>query len=126
MRYIVAYYNGKMLELNSETFDEYAAQQLAEIQTADSIITVHWIPRRKEILCSYENRYYRGQNEEIGITLATLMGCSADTLVPSELKVFEGSQYEYGTETQLRDLLQCEWSDYACDKMAFRCYLFKA
>jgi hypothetical protein len=115
-----------MLELNSETFSEYAAQEVAEIQTGNGVMTVHWIPRRKEILCSYGNRYYRGQNEQIGDTLATLMGCSADTLVPSELKVFEGVKYEYGTETQLRDLLGCEWSDYACDKMAFRCYMFKA
>jgi hypothetical protein len=115
-----------MLELNSETFSEYAAQQLAEIQTGDGLITVHWIPRRKEILCSYGGRFYRGQNEQIGDTLATLMDCSGDTLVPSELKVFEGVKYEYGTETQLRDLLGCEWSDYACDKMAFRCYMFKA
>ena len=121
----MAYYNGKMLELNSETFDEYAAQQLAEIQTGEGVITVHWIPRRKEILCSYGGRYYRGQNEPIGETLATLMGCTAETLVPSELKVFEGQKYEYGTETQLRDLLECEWSDYAYDKMAFRCYMFK-
>jgi hypothetical protein len=114
-----------MLELNSETFSEYASQQLAEIQTGEGVITIHWISRRKEILCSYGGRYYRGQNEEIGATLATLMGCSGDTLVPSELKVFEGVKYEYGTETQLRDLLACEWSDYACDKMAFRCYLMK-
>jgi len=114
-----------MLELNSETFSEYASQQLAEIQTGEGVITVHWISRRKEILCSYGGRYYRGQNEEIGATLATLMGCSGDTLVPSELKVFEGVKYEYGTETQLRDLLACEWSDYACDKMAFRCYMLK-
>jgi hypothetical protein len=114
-----------MLELNSETFGEYAAQQLAEVQTNSGTITVHWIPRRKEILCSYGGRYYRGQNEQIGETLAVLMGCSGNTLVPSELKVFEGVKYEYGTETQLRDLLQCEWSDYACDKMAFRCYMFK-
>jgi hypothetical protein len=114
-----------MLELNSETFSEYAAHQLAEIQTGEGVITVHWISRRKEILCSYGGRYYRGQNEQIGATLATLMGCSGDTLVPSELKVFEGVKYEYGTELQLRDLLACEWSDYACDKMAFRCYLLK-
>jgi len=114
-----------MLELDSETFGEYAAQQLAEVQTNSGTITVHWIPRRKEILCSYGGRYYRGQNEQIGTTLAKLMGCSEDTLVPSELKVFEGVKYEYGTETQLRDLLGCEWSDYACDKMAFRCYLMR-
>jgi len=115
-----------MLELDSETYGEYAAQQLAEVQTNSGTITVHWIPRRKEILCSYGGRYYRGQNEQIGKTLGTLMGCTAETLVPSDLKVFEGVKYEYSTEKQLRDLLECEWSDYAFDRMAFRCYLIKA
>jgi len=114
-----------MFELDSEAFGEYAAQELAEVQTSGGTITVHWIPRRKEILCSYGGRYYRGQNEPIGETLATLMGCTVDLLVPSELRVFEGTKYEYSTEKQLKDLLICEWSDYAYDKMAFRCYLIK-
>jgi hypothetical protein len=54
------------------------------------------------------------------------MNCSSDVLVPSELKVYEGMEYEYGTERQLKDLLECEWSDYAYDKMAFQCYMFRA
>jgi len=117
-----------MLELDMNTYDEYATQTLACIETADGAIIVNWIPRRKEILCSYGGRYYRGQNEDIGSTLATLMNCSKNVLVPSDLHVSEGTpgKFDYGTEKQLSDLLQCEWSDYACDLMAFRCYIMKA
>jgi hypothetical protein len=116
-----------MLELNSETFSEYAAKHLAQINTGEGVIEISWIARRKEILCKYQGRYYRGQNEQIGTTVATLMNCSSDVLVPSELMVYEeGTGYEYGTERQLKDLLECEWSDYACDKMAFICFMFMA
>jgi hypothetical protein len=113
-----------MLELNSETFGEYAAQQLAEIQTGEGVIMVHWIPRRKEILCSYGGRYYRGQNEEIGATLATVLNQARDTLVPSDLKIFDTlGKFQQATDKALRDLLTCEWSDYACDKLAFQCHV---
>jgi len=116
-----------MLEINSHSYSEYAAKHLAQINTGEGVIEISWIARRKEILCKYQGRYYRGQNEQIGTTVATLMNCSSDVLVPSELKVYEGGTgYEYGTERQLKDLLECEWSDYAYDKMAFQCYMFRA
>jgi hypothetical protein len=115
-----------MLELDMDTYDACATQTLACIKTSQGAIIVNWIPRQKEIICSYGGRYYRGQNEEIGSTIAALMNCNRELLIPSDLQVSEGTsgKFEQGTEKQLSDLLQCEWSDYACDYMEFRCYMY--
>jgi len=114
-----------MIELDNDTYDDYAVHAIANIDTPSGPLLVNWIPRRKEILCSYGGRFYRGQNESIGATIATLLECSVNVLVPSDLKVSESrGVFVVSTEKQLSDLLECEWSDYACDKMAFTCYMY--
>jgi hypothetical protein len=55
---------------------------VAQITTAQGLVTVDWFREMKDILVTFQNRYYRGQNEEIGDTLATVLNLPRETLVP--------------------------------------------
>ena len=112
-----------MIELS--TFDPrfYTIQQVAQIQTDRGILAVDWLQESRKIVCRFQNQIYEGQNEEIGATLAYLLGPVA-TLVPSELKIFEGGEMTYGTPKMLADLFGCEWSDYAYDRLSFQCSVY--
>jgi len=113
-----------MIEIFNFTHDDYAFEQLAQITTDRGLLVVEWLSETKEILVSFQSRYFRGQNEEIGQTLASLLNRGQDTLVPSELKIFDmPGKFQYGTNKELQDLFHCEWSDYACDKLAFQCHV---
>jgi len=113
-----------MIEIFNFSHDDYIFEQLAQITTGQGLLVVEWLPETKEILMTFQNRYYRGQNEEIGQTLGTLLKCIRETLVPSDLKIYDGpGEFKEGTDKELGDLLTCEWSDYACDKLLFQCHV---
>jgi hypothetical protein len=113
-----------MIEIYNFSHDDYVFEQVAQITTAQGLVTVDWFQETKEILISFQNRYYRGQNEEIGATLATLLNRIRESLVPSDLQIYDvPGRVQQGTDKELRDLLNCEWSDYSCDKLAFQCHV---
>jgi len=114
-----------MIQLFTYSHGDFESEQLAQITTAEGNLIVDWIPSSKETLLMYKSEVWKGQNEEIGITLARLLHVPQERLVPSDLRIFEShSAPVQGTEKMLSDLLTCEWSDYACDKMAFQCHLY--
>jgi hypothetical protein len=105
--------------------EDYQAFQLAQIQTDHGLLTVDWIPEGRRIACHFEGRNWIGQDETIGTTLEVFLGKNQTFLIPSELKIFDTpGKFTYATEKELKDLFKCEWSDYACDKLAFQCYVF--
>ena len=114
----------RMIEIYNFAHEDYVFEQLAQITTNQGLIVVEWRSETKEILVSFQSRYYRGQNEEIGHTLATLLSRPRETLVPSDLKIYDvPGRFQQGTDKELRDLFSCEWSDYSCDKLAFQCHV---
>jgi hypothetical protein len=113
-----------MIEIYNFSHEDYDYEQVAQITTAQGLVTVDWFREMKDILVTFQNRYYRGQNEEIGATLATVLNRPRETLVPSDLKIYDvPGRFQQGTDKELRDLLACEWSDYSCDKLAFQCHI---
>jgi hypothetical protein len=111
--------------VNNYTPDHYQAFQLAQIQTDHGILAVDWIPEGRRIACQYEGRTWIGQDESIGTTLECFLGKNQTLLIPSELKIFDTpGKFTYGTDKELKDLFLCEWSDYACDKLAFQCSVY--
>ena len=113
-----------MIEIFNFSHEDYDYEQVAQITTTQGLVTIDWFREIKEILVTFQNRYYRGQNEEIGSTLATVLNRARDTLVPSDLKIFDTpGKFQQGTDKELRDLFSCEWSDYASDKLAFQCHV---
>jgi len=116
-----------MIEIFNFTHADYATIQIAQITTDQGLLDVEWLPETKEIIVTFQNRYYKGQNEEIGHTLATLLNCERDTLIPSGLKIFDiPGKFQQGTHKELQDLFRCEWSDYSCDRLAFQCHVISA
>jgi len=107
--------------------DTYQAMQLAQIQTAHGLLVVDWIPEGRQIACHFEGRHWIGPDETIGTTLESFLGRNQTYLVPSELRIFDSpGKFTYGTDKELKDLFGCEWSDYACDKLAFQCAVYDA
>jgi hypothetical protein len=115
--------NRQMIELSNYDPRLYTIQQVAQIQTDRGVLTVDWLQESRKIVCQFQNQIYEGQNEEIGATLAHLLG-PLNTLVPSELRIFEGKEMTYGTPKMLADLFGCEWSDYAYDRLRFQCSVY--
>jgi len=114
----------RMIQLFTYTHGDFEFEQLAQITTTEGTLIVDWIPSSKETLVTYRGQVWKGQNEEIGSTLARLLEVDRVRLVPSDLRIFEShSPSVQGTQKMLKDLLDCEWSDYACDKMAFQCHV---
>ena len=113
-----------MIEIFNFSHEDYICEQVAQITTAQGLVTVDWFCETKEILVTFRNRYYRGQNEEIGQTLATVLNRIRESLVPSDLTIYDSpGRVQQATDKELRDLLTCEWSDYSCDKLAFQCHV---
>jgi hypothetical protein len=113
-----------MIEIYNFSHADYVFEQLAQITTEQGLIVVEWLPETKEILVTFQSRYYRAQNEEIGQTLATLLNRGREILVPSDLKIYNvPGKFQQGTNKELQDLFRCEWSDYSCDKLAFQCHV---
>jgi hypothetical protein len=112
-----------MIEVSTIDPRLYTIWQVAQIQTDRGLLTVDWLQEERQILCQFQNQTFKGQNEEIGSTLAHFLGPTS-VLVPSELKIFEGKQMTYGTPKMLVDLFTCEWSDYAYDRLAFQCSVY--
>jgi len=112
-----------MIELINFDPSTHHIQQVAQIQTDRGILTVDWMGGSREIICHFQDLTYKGQNEEIGTTLARFLGPLA-TLVPSDLRIFEGREVTSGTPKMLNDLFGCEWSDYAYDYLAFQCSVY--
>jgi hypothetical protein len=116
-----------MIEIYNFSHEDYVFEQLAQITTDQGLLAVEWLSETKEILVTFQSHYFRGQNEEIGATLATLLNRPRDSLVPSDLKIYDlPGRAQQGTNKELQDLLSCEWSDYSCDKLAFQCHVVSA
>jgi hypothetical protein len=102
--------------------EDYQIQQLAQIETDHGALIVDWVPEGRRIICHFEGRIWIGQDETIGTTLECFLGKNQTLLVPSNLLILEslGSIFISATEKELNDLFQCEWSDYACDRLMFQ------
>jgi hypothetical protein len=114
-----------MIEIENFKLDDYVFEQLAQITTAQGLVVVEWLPGSKETLVTFQGRHYKGQNEEIGVTLARLLAVNQCYLLPSDLKIYDmPGTFTVGTDKELKDLFTCEWSDYSCDKLVFQCHIY--
>jgi hypothetical protein len=97
-------------------------QQLAQIQLPKGLLDVDWNPYTKTIYYTYNGKGYTGQDEEIGVTIQRCLGFPASDLYISDLHYFEHPGHAIAAPPEMqRDLLICNWSDYAIDNMAFQC-----
>ena len=97
-------------------------QQLAQLSTPEGIFDISWMPKTEQIVIRHGNDWYIQPNGRIDESLSTLICCSTYDLHAGGLFLFD-RDYRNGKaadDSMERGLLDCEWSDYAHDKMVFQ------
>jgi len=97
-------------------------QQLAQFTTPEGVFAVSWMPKTEQVVIQHGNDWYIQPNARIEESLSTLICCKTHDLHANGLFLFD-RDYRNGKAADKymeRGLLDCEWSDYAHDKMVFQ------
>ena len=100
-------------------------QQLAQITTPDGVVDVQWMKQTSQVILRIDNEWYIQPNGRIDESISTLMAYNPLDMRASGLFLFDRT-YAHGVsaaEDLEEKLLECEWSDYAHDKMVFQAKL---
>ena len=100
-----------------------SVDQLAQIHLAntDEIISVYWYSETRQIVLNREDDWYIQPNGSVLRSLAALLHCEPHHLVAESLFFFETPGHGVAVDRQLSlALYNCEWSDYACDKISIQ------
>lgn len=100
-------------------------EQLAQIRVpGNKVLCVYWMRSARQAICNYEDEWYVQSDQNIltGIARAIKYEKSVDQLAVDDLIVFESTDRGYSANPDMvHDFRECEWSDYACDRIAFQC-----
>jgi len=80
------------------------------------------MPKTEQVVIQHGDNWYIQPNARISESLSTLIGCQTYDLHAGGLFLFD-RDYRNGKaadEAMEQGLLECEWSDYAHDKMVFQ------
>jgi hypothetical protein len=80
------------------------------------------MPKTEQVVIQHGNDWYIQPNARIEESLSALICCNAHDLHANGLFLFD-RDYRHGKaadEDMEKGLLECEWSDYAHDKMVFQ------
>jgi len=100
-------------------------EQLAQIKGPHDLLEIYWMPKTKQIIAWDGLGWWIQPNGLISHSLAVLMDCREWSIITEEIHLFD-RDYKNGErapEDMERKFLECEWSDYACDKMRFQAFL---
>jgi hypothetical protein len=102
-------------------------EQLAQVRLpGNKHLCVYWIRNTRQAVCNYENEWYIQSDQNIltGIARVIKYDKNIDRLHVDNLIISEiaGRGY-HASEDMVHDFRDCEWSDYACDRIAFQCTL---
>lgn len=100
-------------------------EQLAQIVVPDNkLLVVYWMRGERQAVCNYENEWYIQSDQNIltGIARVIKYEKSVNKLQVDDLNVIEivGQGYPANAD-MVHDFRECEWSDYASDRIAFQC-----
>jgi len=97
-------------------------QQLAQFSTPEGLFEVFWVPNMDQVVVRYGTAWYIQPNARIADSLSALICCRDYDIQVTDMFLFD-RDYSQGKEAEqemMDKLLDCEWSDYACDKMVFQ------
>ena len=98
-----------------------ALQQLAQILYRDEVLTVFWLNNTRQVVLERAGAWHIQPNGSVTRSLAALLQCAPHHLVASSLFFFETPGHGVAVDTRLSlAFYSCEWSDYACDKIALQ------
>lgn len=100
-------------------------EQLAQIRLPNNTyLCVYWMRNERQAVCNYENEWYIQSDQNIltGIARVIKYDKCIDQLQVDDLTVVEVAGQGYRANADMvHDFRECEWSDYACDRIAFQC-----
>ena len=102
--------------MNTYTF------HIATIRTHSGPLDVYWSFELRSIRYVCGTFRFNRPNQDIRTSLAALFGCAPDWLETRSLMLTEGTTTTFfgNHHSMARELLDCEWSDYAMDLMSFQ------
>jgi len=90
--------------------------QLAQIGTKSCTLEVCWRKETKQVVIKTPGGWFIQPNGSVTVSLAALLGCSANQVVVRNLKLYEGGWTDQMADAETNvHFYECEWSDYAND-----------
>lgn len=103
-------------------------EQLAQIIVPSGrVLAVYWRRSTRQAVCDYDGRWFIQSDQNIMNGVARIIGYEKpiDTLAMDGLFIFETVGHGFAADDDLvKNFRECEWSDYASDRMAFQCRLY--
>lgn len=97
-------------------------EQLAQFRTPYGAFEVCWLSKSKQVVIHNGKDWWIQPNGLISKSLASILDCNELNLQLTDLILFD-RDYKSGDrapEELENKFFDCEWSDYACDKMVFQ------
>ncbi len=102
-------------------------KQLAQITTPDGILEAFWMPDQRNVVVEYSGAWYLLPDCNIVESIGEIVAIKASKINLESLTLFEGcfphSVVTAGDDQDCNHFYDCDWSDYACDHMAFQANL---
>ena len=99
------------------------AQQIAQIIVGDDLIYTYWLRETRQVLVHVYNTdtWYIQPDAKIVKSLATILECDENNIETDDLFLFEKQGHgKPATAQEAWDFYECEWSDYASDKIGIQ------
>jgi hypothetical protein len=97
-------------------------QQMAQITTPDGVVDVHWVKKTSQVVIHFNDEWHIQPNGRIDESIGNYLGYNVLDMKVSSMFLFD-REFKNGKsapEDMQKQLLGCEWSDYALDKMVFQ------
>jgi len=111
------------IEIPTPNIPSTHLNSLAQIRTPTEYIEVFWWPEKRKPVFCIGGQWYIQPDANIRASIASLMGWEERAIQFRELFLFERASYHHGhaaSAADERNFLECDWSDYAVDLMAFQ------
>jgi len=111
------------IEIPTPNISALTFNRLAQIRTSTEYIEVFWWPEKRKVVFCINGLWYIQPDGNIRKSVASLLGWEERTVSFQELFIFEGASYQHGYAASANDerhFLECDWSDYAVDYLAFQ------
>lgn len=94
---------------------------LAILTLGDDMLSYYWWSSQSKVVvwAQHYNLWLQQNDAKIRDSLADVLGCVGLALETSNMMLFDGPRFHHGVQLpdKMAELfLDCEWSDYACDR----------
>ena len=100
-------------------------EQLAQISVpGNKLLVVYWMRSTRQAVSSYDGKWYIQSDQNMLSAIGRIIKYEhpIDLLTMDGLFVFETPGHGFAADDDMiRNFRDCEWSDYASDRMAFQC-----